>query len=92
MLYSQISAPLTFNDLIGGFQPVVLSPASPINCASWAILASVFSSSGSELLRIPSKIVVLMSSRFGELLILRTLFIHHYCTSTMRDLRIFESL
>lgn len=62
----------------GDLQPVVPSPASPISCASCAILASVFSSSGSELPKIPSKIVLLISSGFGELLILRTLFIHHY--------------
>ncbi len=86
MLYSQASAPLSLNDLNGDLLPVVLSPASPINWASWAILASVFSSAGRELLKIPSKIVVLISSGFGEFLILRTLFIHHYCASVTLDL------
>ena len=71
----------------GDLQPVVPSPASPINCASWAILASVFSSCGSELPKIPSKIVLLISSGLGELLILRTLFIHHYIPSSTLNFR-----
>jgi hypothetical protein len=61
----------------GYILPVVPSPAKTTNCASAASLASVLSSSGSELFRIPSKIVLLILSGLGEFLISRTLSIHH---------------
>ena len=59
-------------------QPVVPSPANTTNCASLANLASVFSSSGSVLFNIPSKMVLFTRSGLGELLISRTFSIHHY--------------
>ena len=71
-----------YTNMEGGVQPVVPSPANTTNCASLASLASVFSDSGSELFKMPSKMVLLTRSGFGELLISRTLSIHHYRTSS----------
>lgn len=56
---------------------VVPSPAKMTSCASLASRASVLSAAGSELLTMPSKMVLLIRSGLGDALISRTWSIHH---------------